>query len=437
MARVVNRETQRYLDVLRCAPASEAEPARALGSVLSVLDNGDLDGIETVALYVAGPALIGFTTWLFREARIKGFSRLAFLSRDGQIAYKLAGHLHPDAAGLTLDYVPCSRRTLNLASLDVERMDDARWLFNSFMRSNASDLCARLGLSFQEFVPLLSRAGVSLDPESRAVRDNPQQLAMNRFLRHPDVIAAVRPLAHQMRGFTLELIEQRFLNRPDTAIVDAGWTGVMLSSLFALIESSAQPQVLLWGYQPRKDHVLPPDHVSSYHFDLRKPDGALRKLRDEPFLFETFCMSDHGIVNGYRHDERGRVMGTFSSNNPEVEAWGLRRYRSQLFRLIDAMDNPHQISEMPITIHRLLSEFWLSPTLLEAMAWASYPYDSDPTGTAVRPLAAPFDARDVADAVSFAEMRGDRAWVPGSLCLSTPSTEAIVRAAWLADGTSA
>ena len=32
-------------------------------------------------------------------------------------------------------------------------------------------------------------------------------------------------------------------------------------------------------------------------------------------------MSDHGIVNGYRHDERGRVMGTFSSNNPEVEAW--------------------------------------------------------------------------------------------------------------------
>jgi hypothetical protein len=260
---------------------------------------------------------------------------------------------------------------------------------------------------------------------------------MNRFLRHPDVVAGVRPLVAQMRDLTLDLIEQRGLNRADTAIVDAGWTGVMLASLFALIDSREQPQVLLWGYQPRRPNILPSEHVSSYHFDLREPHGILRKVRDEPFLIETFCMSDHGIVEGYQRNERGHIVGTYATGNPAVEAWGITRYRKQLFDLFDALNNPAQMSRMPKTTHRLLETFWLSPTPSEATAWGAYPYDSDPTGTAARPLATPFDARQVAAGKSFAKMRGDRAWVSGSLRLSDPSTAAIARAAWLADGTSA
>lgn len=185
---------------------------------------------------------------------------------------------------------------------------------------------------------------------------------MNRFLRRPDVVAAVRPLAAQMRDLTLDLIARRRLDRVDTAVVDAGWTGVMLSSLFALIEAGVQPQVLLWGYQPRLADVLPRDHVTGYQFDLREPGAAARKVRDEPFLIETFCMSDHGIVDGYRRDECGHIVGTYSPGNPAVEAWGLARYRRQLFDLLDTIEAPAQLSRMPMTMHRLLETFWLSPT---------------------------------------------------------------------------
>ena len=437
MARVVNPSADRYQDVIRAAPGPEAGAARMLRSALCSLPATELDPIETVALHVAAPALIGFTAWLLGQARRKGLSRLAFLARDGQIAYELARRLHPDSADLILDYVPCSRRTWNLAALDAGRLHDARWLFNSFMRSNASDLCARLGLPFDDFAPVLQQAGVSLGPEHRAAGNNDQQQAMNRFLRRPDVIAAVRPLAAQMRDLTLGLISQRHLDRPDTAIVDAGWTGVMLSSLFTLIDPGSRPQVLLWGYQPRTPSVLPRGRVTGYHFDLRQPGGATRKVRDEPFLIETFCMSDHGIISGYRRDEHGQIEGTYSPDNAAVEAWGLNRYRTQLFSLLGALKDPAQLSRMPVTMHRLLETFWLSPTPVEALAWGSYPYDSDPTGTAARPLATPFDPSQVAAASSFAQMRGDRAWVPGSLRLSDPSTAATVRSAWLADGTSA
>jgi hypothetical protein len=53
----------------------------------------------------------------------------------------------------------------------------------------------------------------------------------------------------------------------------------------------------------------------------------------------------------------------------------------------------------------------------EARAWGTYPYDSDPAGTAVRPLARPFTSQDRLT-------RGDRAWLAGSLALSTPETRA-------------
>jgi hypothetical protein len=68
-------------------------------------------------------------------------------------------------------------------------------------------------------------------------------------------------------------------------------------------------------------------------------------------------------------------------------------------------------------VHQVMDAFWCHPTLAEAVAWGAYPYDSDPAGTAVRPLARPFTNQDCVG-------RGDRAWLAGSLVLSTPGARA-------------
>jgi hypothetical protein len=64
-------------------------------------------------------------------------------------------------------------------------------------------------------------------------------------------------------------------------------------------------------------------------------------------------------------------------------------------------------------VHEVMDAFWCHPTQAEALAWGAYPYDSDPAGTAVRPLARPLPAET-------RPARGDRAWLAGSLALSTP-----------------
>ncbi len=69
-----------------------------------------------------------------------------------------------------------------------------------------------------------------------------------------------------------------------------------------------------------------------------------------------------------------------------------------------------------------MDAFWCHPNPAEPLAWGTYPYDSDPAGTAIRPFARPF-------AEHGRVTRGDRAWLAGSLALST--TEA--RAAYLRD----
>jgi hypothetical protein len=64
-----------------------------------------------------------------------------------------------------------------------------------------------------------------------------------------------------------------------------------------------------------------------------------------------------------------------------------------------------------------MDAFWCHPTRAEARAWGIYPYDSDPAGTAARPLARPFTTQD-------RPTRGDRAWLAGSLALSPPEAQA-------------
>jgi len=68
-------------------------------------------------------------------------------------------------------------------------------------------------------------------------------------------------------------------------------------------------------------------------------------------------------------------------------------------------------------VHEVLDAFWCCPSLTEACAWGAYPYDSDPAGTAVRPLARPFSAERKVT-------RGDRAWMAGSLALSPAEARA-------------
>ncbi|MGY5309151.1 hypothetical protein [Nocardia gipuzkoensis] len=371
--------------------------------------------IRDVAAGVAAPALVGAVVWMLREADRRGLARLRFLSRDGQIFYELTRRLSPVlGVDIEVEYVYSSRLTWSLAASNPTRLDEEAWLFNSFMKSNAADLCARLGLRLDDYTPMLVAAGVSLHPDARA--DQPRQAdAMRRFLRTPQIRDVVGDRVTETRSLLVDYATEHVLIDPRTGLVDAGWTGRMIGSLLRACHTTRpqRPHVLLWGYEPRTVDPANLDRVAGYMYNTATGDGLHWRVPDAPFLVETFCMGDHGIVTGYRKTPAGQIEAVLQTpDNPAARAWGLHTYRATLYAFTE------QLTKLPIEdlrplIYELMAEFWCHPSRSEAATWGAYPYDSDPAGTAVRPLASPFDEQD--------PTREDRAWISGALALSTPS----------------
>jgi hypothetical protein len=371
--------------------------------------------IRDVAAGVAAPALTGFALWLLDESRRRGLRRLRFLSRDGQILYELTRRLAP-AQELDLEYVYSSRLTWSLAATEPDRLSEAPWLLNSFIKSNAADVCARLGLPLPRYRQLMLDCGVSLAPDARA--DQPAQAeALRRFLAAPEVGHAAAERIGQMRRLVLDYAAQHQLADADTGLVDIGWTGRMAGSLIQVCEAAgmSRPIVLFWGHEPRQaTGWTDPERVAAWMYNTAAEHRTQWRVPDVPFVMETFCMGDHGIVSGYRAETTGAVVPILlSPRNDAAEAWGLGLYRSTLYSFTAALgagDLPSD--DVRPLVHQVLDAFWCHPTRAEAHAWGGYPYDSDPSGTAARPLARPFTASDHA--------RGDRAWLAGSLAMSTP-----------------
>src|ERR1035441_2117575 len=133
--------------------------------------------------------------------------------------------------------------------------------------------------------------------------------------------------------------------------------------------------------------------VAAYVYNTATGQGLGWRVPNAPFVMETFCMGDHGIVSGYRADAAGKTEPVLLSPvNHAAVAWGLRLYRSTLYAFCAALEGDGGLNGNDVRplVHEVMDAFWCHPTQAEALAWGAYPYDSDPAGTAVRPLARPF-----------------------------------------------
>lgn len=420
----------RYEELLRGWEGSADGPASAMGRASAAAREAvaasaaHAMAIRDVAAGVASPALVGYVLWVLGRAEDFGLERLCFLSRDAQVFYEIAKRL-TSRLGLSLDlrYVHSSRRTWSLAAADASDLSRQDWLFNSFIRSNAEDVCARLGLPLAEFAPMLADVGASLDPDVRA--DQPHQsLALRRFAALPAVSAAAGPRIHRMCELVREYAVQEGMTSAATGLVDAGWTGRMIGALTAVTAGLDQPKVFFWAHEPRVSGWTDPARVSSYMYNTATKEGLDLRVPDTPYVIETFCMSTDGIIADYRRALDGRLDGVAETpSNRGVEAWGFNVYRETIYRFCDALDQSAaqqmMFTDVRPVISSLLHAFWIMPAYAEAVAWGAYPYDSDPLARATRPLARPFDP-DQLRAVSRGEQlnQEDRAWLQGSLALS-------------------
>ncbi|MFI1919346.1 hypothetical protein [Nocardia sp. NPDC020380] len=427
----------RYENLLHAWSGSLAPHAAALAEASAAaraavpVDSEHQQAVRDVTAGVVAPALVGYVLWTLKRAESLGLDRLCFLSRDGQVFHEIAQRLAPRLApGLELEYAYSSRRTWSLAAADLADLSRQDWLFNSFIRSNAEDVLARLGLPPEDFLPLMEQAGVSLNPELRADQAE-QGSALRAFTGMPAVSRVAAPRIERMRELVRAYAVQTRIASARSGVVDAGWTGRMIGALTTVTEGLPQPHVFFWAHEPRVTGWTDRDRVSAYMYNTDTKDGVDLRVPDTPFVIETFCMSDHGIVADFQRLKNGEIVPVLESEtNQPVEAWGLKTVRHTIDGFCDAL--PTSAAKLLATtdvrplISLLLHTFWITPTTAEAVAWGAYPYDSDPMGRSMRPLARPFDQRHLRDVIGGAPLaKGDRAWLQGSLALSGEKGRAV------------
>ncbi|MEU7941763.1 hypothetical protein [Microbispora bryophytorum] len=409
-------------DGLAAAMAVASARARAAVPVSTPRERA----IRDIATGVAAPVLVGYVIWLLRTAQDRHLHRLCFLSRDAQVFSEIATRLAPRLEiRLPMSYVYSSRRTWSLAASDPYGLEKADWLFNSFMRSNAADVCARLGLDIEKFTGTLAAAGASLSPSARA--DDPEQnAALRRFVAMPEVAEAMRPRIEQMRQLVRDYAIQEGIASGSTGLVDAGWTGRMIGALHSVLTSAdlPVPQTFFWGHEPRASGWTDAEFITAYMYNTVAEPGVRWRVPDVPYIVETFCMADHAIVSGFsRTPESGRIEAVLEKSNAPVSAWGFDVYRAAIYAFCSALSLSHAGDDIRPVLSSLLYDFWITPTEEEAAAWGAYPYDSDPLGRATLPLARAFTEQELKPLLhgDGPFEQGNRAWLQGSLALSGPA----------------
>ncbi len=142
------------------------------------------------------------------------------------------------------------------------------------------------------------------------------------------------------------------------------------------------PHILFWGHEPRAaTGWTDPDRVSAYVYNTATGQGVEWRVPDAPFLMETFCMADHGIVSSYRVGGAGRIEPVLlSPANDAAEPWGLQLYRSTLYAFCTALfsDRGLRGDDVRPLVHQVMDAFWCRPALAEAAAWGVYPLRQRP-----------------------------------------------------------
>ncbi len=109
----------------------------------------------------------------------------------------------------------------------------------------------------------------------------------------------------------------------------------MAGSLIQVCEAAgiSRPAVPFWGHEPRPaTGWTDPERVAAWMYNTAGGQRTQWRVPDVPFVMETFCMGDHGIVSGYRAETTGAVVPVFLvPRNDPAEACGLGLYRSTLY----------------------------------------------------------------------------------------------------------
>lgn len=352
--------------------------------------------IYETTLAVSGPVVLAYTAWCLREAEARGLRRLYFLSRDGEILYRLAQRLRRDDSGrMDLRYLYVSRQALLLPALSEPLEAELSWIAAATAALTPRIVLKRVELSPEEIGAVLTENGFPHSTWDRQLSEERRQKFSKLLIAQP-LRARLLQQARLARERTLEyLTVNGLMDEEPFAVVDIGWNGTLQRSLGRLLELAGRtgPTTgFYFGLHSRRRHRADDIMLAAFS-DYQEPTRVDSIAYLIPLL-ELFVAAQHGGVETYETESGSCRPVLRHPENLTGLKWGVRIQQQAMLDLADAwLDAGFSDLPLPPLYDHLidnLERFARTPSRAEALAYGCYLDAEDQNESTYTPLAQGF-----------------------------------------------
>jgi HAD superfamily hydrolase (TIGR01549 family) len=252
------------------------------------LFNGDAFNLGFAGL---GPAIAGFSTWIFEEANKSGITDIYFLSRDGLIAKKVFDTLFSEIPNAPkTHYIYASRRAARVSSIFC--LADIFEIANKHIYSTTIEnyLWSRFGL-IADFVPDEEYQQFGFESSQTLIGAKFPKAIILAFVEHlaERILAAAK---NERENYLHYLESHNFANAKSSALVDIGYAGSMQAAL-QRITGKTFLGLYFATFSTARNEALSVDQMHGYVSNLSAANGQEHGIQTHRFVYESIFCAPH------------------------------------------------------------------------------------------------------------------------------------------------
>ena len=380
--------------------------------------------IWNVTADVSAPMIFAFVNWTVQEARRQGIRSLYFLSRDGQIMYRIADLIIRRFYANELDarYLHVSRQSLLFPATTELNKEAYEWIMAPTSLRTPRIILRRINFLPEEAYHLLKKYGLH-----EMIDTHLDAEGVRRFRKLlPELWPALIARIGRYKANTIGYFHQEGLFRPGKlAVVDIGWSGTLQRSISRLMAMEGDNKPLAgfyFGLKNRKKHKES-DCLYAWFTDYTAPRALDRETYIIP-MTELFTAADHGGVVCHEYTDgrfvpvlKERINATGASWGVQVQQDAMLEYTKAVLSLGRGVVEDNRASDIDF-FEENYRRFLLSPTYEEADTYGMYMIAEDQNESYHVPLARGYSCLELLKLAITGRGRHHNEWQQGAIGLT-------------------
>ncbi len=394
--------------------------------------------LSSLAANIIAPLLTSYVAWVIQDAKKNGIEKLYFVSRDGQILWKIAQKLAQYMPTPECCYLYGSRQAWFLPSISSVSRESLDWLILPGHSNAPRHLLKKLGIEPVEIETTLNKYHFdrqSLDKQLDAE-------GVERFwqvVESPNVTSLILQKAEVAREVALRYFEQEGLcSSSKWAFVDIGWTLKCQRSLKRILNQSGDNYKVKGYYLGVMHNCLTTAEAGDYRAFLiqeanpsQYPSPTEYIFRNQKLIEQVFTIADHPTVIGYE-DKDNKIYPILKAQKFSSERTSfVSSLHDVILRYADEIAKTgllkSQIDELKRCSVSNTVEFLSKPSVqyVQPLAWLQT--GDDQNESRLCPVARRITVRDLFYfAARLTHFTGSRdfakgfSWLEGSVAISNP-----------------